>query len=44
VVPIPNWTFVGWMTLITEMFIGVTLLLGLFAGRWRWLLLGSSRG
>jgi thiosulfate dehydrogenase (quinone) large subunit len=28
-VMIPNWTFFGWMTLITEMFIGVTLMLGL---------------
>ena len=27
---IPNWTFFGWMTLITETFIGVTLILGLF--------------
>ncbi|MGH7354244.1 MAG: TQO small subunit DoxD, partial [Candidatus Rokuibacteriota bacterium] len=26
---IPNWTFFGWMTLITETFIGVTLILGL---------------
>jgi uncharacterized membrane protein YphA (DoxX/SURF4 family) len=29
-VMIPNWTFFGWMTLITETFIGVTLILGLF--------------
>ena len=29
-VMIPNWTFFGWMTLITETFIGVTLMLGLF--------------
>jgi thiosulfate dehydrogenase (quinone) large subunit len=28
-VMIPHWTFFGWMTLITETFIGVTLLLGL---------------
>jgi uncharacterized membrane protein YphA (DoxX/SURF4 family) len=28
-VVIPNWTFFGWMTLITETFIGVTLILGL---------------
>jgi uncharacterized membrane protein YphA (DoxX/SURF4 family) len=28
-VMIPNWTFFGWMTLITETFIGVTLILGL---------------
>ncbi len=27
---IPNWTFFGWMTLITETFIGVSLILGLF--------------
>jgi uncharacterized membrane protein YphA (DoxX/SURF4 family) len=27
---IPNWTFFGWMTLVTETFIGVTLMLGLF--------------
>jgi thiosulfate dehydrogenase (quinone) large subunit len=26
---VPNWTFFGWMTLITETFIGVTLILGL---------------
>jgi uncharacterized membrane protein YphA (DoxX/SURF4 family) len=26
---IPNWTFFGWMTLITETFIGITLILGL---------------
>ena len=29
-VMIPNWTFFGWMTLVTETFIGVTLILGLF--------------
>jgi thiosulfate dehydrogenase [quinone] large subunit len=29
-VMIPNWTLFGWMTLITETFIGATLLLGLF--------------
>jgi uncharacterized membrane protein YphA (DoxX/SURF4 family) len=29
-VMIPNWTFFGWMTLVTETFIGVTLMLGLF--------------
>jgi len=29
-VVIPNWTFFGWMTLITETFIGVSLILGLF--------------
>jgi len=29
-VMIPNWTLFGWMTLITETFIGVTLILGLF--------------
>lgn len=28
-VVIPNWTFFGWMTLVTETFIGVTLILGL---------------
>jgi thiosulfate dehydrogenase (quinone) large subunit len=28
-VMIPNWTFFGWMTLLTEIFIGVTLILGL---------------
>jgi thiosulfate dehydrogenase [quinone] large subunit len=28
-VVIPHWTFFGWMTLITEIFIGVTLILGL---------------
>jgi thiosulfate dehydrogenase (quinone) large subunit len=28
-VVIPNWTFFGWMTLITETFIGVSLILGL---------------
>jgi thiosulfate dehydrogenase [quinone] large subunit len=29
-VMIPHWTFFGWMTLITETFIAVTLILGLF--------------
>lgn len=29
-VMIPNWTFFGWMTLITETFIGAVLILGLF--------------
>jgi thiosulfate dehydrogenase [quinone] large subunit len=29
-VMIPNWTFFGYMTLATETFIGVTLILGLF--------------
>ena len=29
-VMIPHWTFFGWMTLVTETFIAVTLLLGLF--------------
>lgn len=29
-VVVPNWTFFGWMTLVTETFIGVTLMLGLF--------------
>ena len=29
-VMIPNWSFFGWMTLITETFIGATLILGLF--------------
>jgi uncharacterized membrane protein YphA (DoxX/SURF4 family) len=29
-VMIPNWTFFGWMTLVTETFIGATLILGLF--------------
>ncbi|MGH7321348.1 MAG: TQO small subunit DoxD, partial [Candidatus Rokuibacteriota bacterium] len=29
-VMIPNWTFFGWMTLITETAIGVSLMLGLF--------------
>ncbi len=29
-VMIPNWTLFGWMSLITETFIGVTLILGLF--------------
>ena len=29
-VMIPNWTFFGWMTLITETSLGVTLMLGLF--------------
>jgi thiosulfate dehydrogenase [quinone] large subunit len=28
-VVIPNWTFFGWMTLLTETFIGITLILGL---------------
>jgi thiosulfate dehydrogenase [quinone] large subunit len=28
-VMIPNWTLFGWMTLLTETFIGVTLMLGL---------------
>jgi len=28
-VMIPHWTFFGWMTLLTETFIGVTLMLGL---------------
>ena len=27
---IPHWTFFGWMTVITEKFIAVTLILGLF--------------
>src|SRR5258705_13801282 len=27
---IPHWTFFGWMTLITETFIAVTLILGFF--------------
>jgi len=30
-VMIPHWTFFGWVTLITETFIGVTLMLGLFS-------------
>lgn len=29
-VMIPHWTFFGWMTLMTETFIGATLILGLF--------------
>jgi len=29
-VMIPHWTFFGWMTLVTERFIAVTLILGLF--------------
>jgi thiosulfate dehydrogenase [quinone] large subunit len=29
-VVVPNWTFFGWLTLVTETFIGATLLLGLF--------------
>ena len=29
-VMIPNWTFFGWMTLLTETLIAVTLILGLF--------------
>jgi len=29
-VMIPHWTFFGWMTLITETFIAVTLMVGLF--------------
>jgi len=29
-VMIPNWSFFGYMTLVTETFIGVTLILGLF--------------
>ncbi len=29
-VMIPHWTFFGWMTLVTETFIGITLMLGLF--------------
>ena len=29
-VMIPHWTLFGWITLVTETFIGVTLLLGLF--------------
>src|SRR5262245_34696623 len=29
-VMIPHWSFFGWMTLITETFIAVTLMLGLF--------------
>jgi thiosulfate dehydrogenase [quinone] large subunit len=29
-VMIPNWTLFGWMTLVTETFIGATLILGLF--------------
>ncbi len=27
---VPNWTFFGWLTLLTETFIAVTLILGLF--------------
>jgi thiosulfate dehydrogenase [quinone] large subunit len=30
-VVIPNWTLFGWMTLVTETFIGATLILGLFS-------------
>jgi uncharacterized membrane protein YphA (DoxX/SURF4 family) len=29
-VVVPHWTFFGWLTLVTETFIGATLLLGLF--------------
>jgi thiosulfate dehydrogenase (quinone) large subunit len=29
-VMVPHWTFFGWMTLLTETFIGATLILGLF--------------
>src|SRR5581483_1054892 len=29
-VVLPHWTFFGWLTLATETFIGVTLILGLF--------------
>src|SRR5712691_406195 len=29
-VMIPHWTFFGWMTLITETFIAITLILGMF--------------
>src|SRR3989475_13089296 len=29
---IPHWTFFGWMVLITETFIGATLILGLGTG------------
>ena len=29
-VMVPHWTFFGWMTLLTETFIAVTLILGLF--------------
>lgn len=29
-VMIPHWTLFGWMTLVTETFIGITLILGLF--------------
>jgi thiosulfate dehydrogenase (quinone) large subunit len=30
-VVVPNWTFFGWMTLVTETFIATTLILGLFS-------------
>jgi thiosulfate dehydrogenase (quinone) large subunit len=29
-VVVPHWTFFGWLTLVTETFIGATLILGLF--------------
>jgi thiosulfate dehydrogenase (quinone) large subunit len=41
-VMLPNWTFFGWMTLITEMFIGVTLMLGLFTRLGAFLAIGMA--
>lgn len=41
-VMVPHWTFFGWMTLITETFIGVTLILGLFTRLGSFVALGMA--
>jgi thiosulfate dehydrogenase [quinone] large subunit len=41
-VMIPHWTFFGWMTLITETFIAVTLILGLFTRLGAFVALGMA--
>lgn len=41
-VMIPNWTFFGYMTLVTETFIGVTLILGLFTRLGAFVALGMA--
>ncbi|PYM94345.1 MAG: TQO small subunit DoxD [Candidatus Rokuibacteriota bacterium] len=41
-VMIPHWTFFGWMTLITETFIAVTLILGLFTRLGSFVALGMA--
>src|SRR6266511_2055883 len=39
---IPHWTFFGYMTLVTETFIGVTLILGLFTRLGAFVALGMA--